>query len=372
MTLLAMERRLLTTLSEKVTELIQSSLTDSITSALASQISSNGNIQQPAARGIESMDSQSDLTNEPLENSRLLTVSPGYQRCTTSDLLNRPDKVVHILNGWKIKYSGVGVSVDNFIYRVETLTKETLEGNFTVLCKNASVLFEGKANEFYWRYHKAHGEVVWDAFCAALRQQFRPSRDDGDIEELIRNTKQKPNETFDCFYETISGLVDQLEVPWTPHKLVRVLKNNLRPEIRHELLNIEIRSVSELREICRRREDFLADIKRYSGYARGSLFKREVSELNKEQENMETEIESENEVDIEAFSLLCWNCRKEGHRYQDCVSERRIFCYGCGTANTYKPNCSKCSKNYKTGMSKSPFRQKASITVRSQATMTDK
>jgi len=37
---------------------------------------------------------------------------------------------------------------------------------------------------------------------------------------------------------------------------------------------------------------------------------------------METEIESENEVDIEAFSLLCWNCRKEGHRYQDCVFER--------------------------------------------------
>jgi len=41
-----------------------------------------------------------------------------------------------------------------------------------------------------------------------------------------------------------------------PHKLVRVLKNNLRPEIRHELLNIEIRSVSELREIFRRRKDF--------------------------------------------------------------------------------------------------------------------
>ncbi|KAH8357984.1 hypothetical protein KR084_006497, partial [Drosophila pseudotakahashii] len=168
----------------------------------------------------------------------------------------------------------------------------------------------------------------------------------------------------------ISVLVDQLDVPWTPHKLVRVLKNNLRPEIRHELLNIEIQSVSELREICRRREDFLADIKRYSGYARSSTFKREVSELNQDQEGIEG-IESENEVEIEAFSLLCWNCRKEGHRYQDCVSERRVFCYGCGAANTYKPNCSKCSKNYKPGMSKLPFRQKSSIAVRSQATMTD-
>jgi len=32
----------------------------------------------------------------------------------------------HILNGWKIKYSGGGVPVDDFIYRVEALTRETL------------------------------------------------------------------------------------------------------------------------------------------------------------------------------------------------------------------------------------------------------
>jgi len=200
-------------------------------------------------------------------------------RSASSDLFDRPDKVVHILNGWKIKYSGVGVSVDNFIYRVEALTRQTLNGNFNLLCRNISVLFEGKSNDFFWRYHKANGEILWERFCTALRLQFRQSRDDGDIEELIGNTKQKPNETFDSFYDTVSELVDQLEQPWTANKLVRVLRNNLRPEIRHEILNLDVRTVSELREICKRREAFLADVRRCSSYAKDTPFKREISEV---------------------------------------------------------------------------------------------
>jgi len=356
-------------------ELIQSSVSDIVTRVRATQSPEANNSQgeqssQQTIRDVNNRANASRGTDDNLRDVRMTSVSTASHQSSASDLLSRPDKVVHILNGWKIKYSGGGVPVDNFIYRVEALTRETLGNNFSVLCKNASVLFEGKANEFYWRYHKAHGEVRWDNFCSALRLQFRQNRDDGDIEELIRNTKQKPNETFDCFYDNISDLVDQLEQPWAPNKLVRVLKNNLRTEIRHELLNLDIKTVSDLRDICRRREVFLADAKRYQGYIRNTPFKRDVSEFAETSESLQ-ETESENEGDISALALSCWNCRKEGHRYQDCVTERRIFCYGCGAANTYKPSCGKCSKNSKPGTSRSLVKQKPSSAVRSQATMTD-
>ncbi|KAH8292928.1 hypothetical protein KR044_009166, partial [Drosophila immigrans] len=167
----------------------------------------------------------------------------------------------------------------------------------------------------------------------------------------------------------ISILIDQLERPWSPVKVVRIIKNNLRPEIRHEILNVEIRTVSELREICRRRETFLEDVKRSHGYAKATPFKREVSELVQLQDD--SEAESENDLDVEAVSLICWNCRKEGHRYQDCISDRRVFCYGCGAANTYKPSCNRCSKNSKPGTSKLQHKPKTSSASRSQATMTD-
>ncbi|KAH8403423.1 hypothetical protein KR215_004012, partial [Drosophila sulfurigaster] len=145
----------------------------------------------------------------------------------------------------------------------------------------------------------------------------------------------------------LSVLIDQLEVPWSTLKVVRVLKNNLRPEIRHELLNVDSH-----------------------GYVKRTPFRREVAEfVDCQTQSIESECESE--LDIEALSLVCWNCRKEGHRYQDCVSDRRVFCYGCGAANTYKPSCGKCSKNSKPGTSKSAYKPKTSSASRSQATMTD-
>lgn len=132
--------------------------------------------------------------------------TPQYSVGTaSSDLSQRPDKVVHILNAWKVKFSGVGVSVDNFIYRVEALTHQTLGGNYEVLCSNINVLFEGKETEFYWRYHKTVRHIRWDRLCDALRQQFRMERDDSDLEELIRSRKQKTSESFDSFFDQISS-----------------------------------------------------------------------------------------------------------------------------------------------------------------------
>jgi len=99
-----------------------------------------------------------------------------------SDLGQRPDKVGHIINGWKLRFNGHdGLSVDNFIYRVEALTHQTLEGNFSVLCSNASILFDGKAREFYWRYHKSSRSLGWISLCEALRKQFRDTRTDVDF-----------------------------------------------------------------------------------------------------------------------------------------------------------------------------------------------
>jgi len=54
---------------------------------------------------------------------------------------------------------------------------------------------------------------------------------------------------------------------------VRTLRNNLRPEIRHEILNVDISSVSHLREVCCIRETFLEDVKRSHRYAKTVPFK---------------------------------------------------------------------------------------------------
>lgn len=55
-------------------------------------------------------------------------------------------------------------------------------------------------------------------------------------------------------------------------------------------------------------------------------------------------------------SLICWNCKDLGHRYQDCEKEfQHVFCFGCGAPNIRKPNCLKCqsrlSGNFRSGVS---------------------
>lgn len=63
----------------------------------------------------------------------------------------RSDKVGHIIHNWKIRFSGDarGMSVDNFIYRIEALTHQTLNGNFDLLCRHISTLFNAKASDWF-------------------------------------------------------------------------------------------------------------------------------------------------------------------------------------------------------------------------------
>jgi len=147
------------------------------------------------------------------------------------------------------------------------------------MCRNISSLLDGKAKELFWRLYKSVKNINWNGLCAALRQQFRHDRDDGDIEELIRQRKQKKQETFDHFYDEICSLLDKMDTPLSNSKLVRILKNNLRPEILHDILNVDITCVSHLREVYRRRESFFDDVKRTHEYAKRMPFKRDITKI---------------------------------------------------------------------------------------------
>lgn len=69
--------------------------------------------------------------------------------------------------------------------------------------------------------------------------------------------------------------------------------------------------------------------------------------LAKQIDNEEKEFDTltiQNELCAIKQNIKCWNCEKDGHTYFDCMEHRRIFCYGCGAKDIYKPNCTKCAK----------------------------
>lgn len=375
----AQQAQLLSSLSDQISRLVQNNIESRISRLnLNGQSTSPIPVQPPPAQrtsprqmatlpaveertfremfGISLNNSQ---TQAPLNTSRSGPTPSSH----SSDLTSRPDKVLHIMSNWRIKFTGSlnGISVENFIYRIEALTYQTLQGDFDLLCRNVSSLFEGKAADWFWRYHRSVSSVSWNDLCRALRQQYSDSRSDIDIRELIRDRKQKPGESFDNFYESVVELTDRLKEPLSSGMLVEILRRNLIPEIQHEILNLKITSLQELRDICRKREFFMQDMKRKHGigYSKSSLVGKKVFGLDKVETDDDVEHSIEVNEQIAAIGLNCWNCHQPGHRYQECLANRTVFCYGCGTPDTYKPNCKICnSKNFRSSAQTSAQKQR--------------
>lgn len=270
--------------------------------------------------------------------------SPATQpRCSPTDSVIRLDRVSQIMGNWKLKFSGrSGMGVEDFLYRVEALTHQSLESNFAILTSNISTLLEGSASDWYWRYHKSVHTVTWNGLCDAMRTQFREERTDVSIRAEIHRRKQREGESFDEFYESVVLLADKLSVPLAEASLLESIRSNLLPEIQHELLYQDISSMAQLRRIIRTRESFFQTLRPVVRKPQPAP-RRLVHEVE-----VSTEVDSEEEdPELAAVNVSCWNCGKAGHRYQDCISERRVFCYGCGKADTYKPSCAQCnaSKN---------------------------
>ncbi|XP_073845260.1 uncharacterized protein [Musca autumnalis] len=263
----------------------------------------------------------------------------------------RPDKLTTVIRDWNIRFDGShnGMSVDEFLYRVKTLTKENLNNDFSQLCKNLPLLLTGKAQDWYWRYHKRVPQIEWDPFCAALKYQYKEFRSSFDIKEEIRNRKMKSNEIFESFYDSITSMLDRLEKSMEEEELIEILTRNLRPDIRHELLYVPIFSIAHLRKLVQMREALLSKDQFRKGMPPkivSNQCQRRVAEIEFDDSNSCT-AEDKNHligaVQQSSRPMKCWNCEELGHFREDCESEPNVFCYGCGQKNTYKPQCSKCA-----------------------------
>lgn len=278
--------------------------------------------------------------------------------------INNTAKITTTIQSWNIRFDGSskGLRCEEFLYRIQCLTEENFNGNFDYICANLHVLLTGKAKDWYWKYHKSVNRIEWDSFCSALKKQYRDYRTTYDIREELHNRKQKVNESFEVFFDAITDISDRLDVPLEDEDLIEIITRNLRPEIRHELLYVQIRSISHLKKLCLMREKLLNEdcFKRNIAYRMpGNIVSnKKVATIDSFRKNDEESLsfslppEEESNMEINAIAVApkavkCWNCDRDGHYWDMCVQERKVFCYGCGLKNVYKPQCVNCSKDSK-------------------------
>lgn len=298
--------------------------------------------------------------NSPVNSQTILNSSYGVVRT---------DKVTQIIQNWNLKFDGTptGLNVEEFLYRLRSLTKDYFNDDFSIICRNLHILLNGKARDWYWRYHRQVKTIEWSEFCEELRCQYREFKSSFDIREEVRNRKQKAGESFDQFYEAVSAITDRLPTPISEMELIEIIAHNIRPEIRQDLLYIPIYSIPHLRKLVQMRENFFSEEhvkKNFLSRNQNQYFPRRIAEISDSTESTTAEIEECSDFAVEAVQKQeivtnCWNCDEIGHHWEDCLQSRRIFCYGCGAKETYKPNCIKCatrkqnmSKNFRTGPQK--------------------
>lgn len=255
------------------------------------------------------------------------------------------DKVLNIIRNWRIKFTGHDnqMPVSEFIYRVNVLTSKTLGGNFQLLSDHAHCLFENKALDWYWRYHHRNYDIDWNSLTRELRNEYREDYSDFDILDDIRRRKQRYNETFDEYLDTITAMTDKLKSRISDGDLCEILLRNLKGDIRHELLHMDITSVSHLRKEVRKHEKFMKDLQASESKR---TTKARIAEMTAPENDMGGTVSTNSEVEVclVQHNIKCWNCGKIGHTYWDCMETRTVFCYGCGAKDIYRPTCTNCAK----------------------------
>ena len=337
---------------EKINRMIEANVTRILQNISIGPTNYNNN-DQPNNLQSSIHPSQAQRPNSNHNNPYLL--SPIANSNSNSSSVHA-DKITSVIQNWNIKFDGssTGLQVEEFLYRIKSLTKDTFNGDFSVICRNLHILLTGKARDWYWRYHKQVDAINWNDFCNALRCQYKSYKSSFDIREEIRNRKQKLGETFDSFFDSILSIMDHLPIPMSDAELIEILARNLRPEIRQDLLYVPIHSISHLRKLVQMRENFLSDetVQKNLHVTRSpnSAFGRKyISEINATEEvNLDLNVDTDCSIEAIHSSEIkskCWNCDEIGHHWENCLEKRSIFCYGCGTKNVYKPNCVKCAAN---------------------------
>lgn len=313
-------------------------------------------IEQTVTRVMTSLNVSLSQNAQPSSSPSNNPVVPITSRDTSAstDSSTRNRKTADIMQKWNLRFDGSteGLGVEEFIYRVKSLTDETLDSDFTAMCKHMHILFAGNARDWYWRYHKLVNRIVWSDICASLRQQYRDYRSAFMSKEMIRSRKQKPGESFASFHDAVASLIDKSSVQMDEEEIMEILKNNLLPETREKLLYQPVQSVGHLRRLVQMSENLTKEIScRTDSVAKNRPIanRRQVYTLEEACAEPDEEVNIEGEVAAirsNHSKIKCWNCEEVGHIWEDCLADRRIFCYGCGTPNVYKPQCPDCIRKF--------------------------
>lgn len=241
---------------------------------------------------------------------------------------------------WGLKFSGLPEeSVEGFIIEVE----EKRRCRFLTekeLFESAYDLFHGDA--LAW-FRAVRGNLkTWNELTTQLRESFQGPAYGRKLLEEIRNRVQGSDESVTIYFAKMKNLFLRLPNPLSESQKISIVERNLNPNFVKLLPLSFYTTIGELESICRKLEDAEIESKE-----RTPSISR-VTKLPLEPDLAYRPPRKEHRSPIVAplatrTSVICWNCRGEGHVSRQC--SKPFSCYGCGRPGVRRTNCSSCKDN---------------------------
>lgn len=244
-------------------------------------------------------------------------------------------------NKWGLKFSGdkKGISLSAFLERVEELRVARHVSKQTLL-ESGIDLFEGRAYQFYVAYRNEVSS--WDEFVTLLREEYlSPNYDEKLLEEIKKRT-QGSDESIGIYLAVMMGYFNRLINPVSEERKLQLIMRNIAPFYQSQLALVDVRSLSHLRELCRRLEARKEAVENFVAPSR-KVCSLEPDLAYVEVEDFEVSAVS-SRPSTSGNSIVCYRCRQPGHRAVGCNLPKSKFCYRCKKDGYTVRTCPDCSK----------------------------
>lgn len=263
------------------------------------------------------------------------------------------------MHRWNVLFTGdgTGLYIDEFLKRVEYIA---IAQNYTFseVARNMYMFLKGLAASWYFQWVPKNPNASWTSMKKSMQDHFRTAETDCDLDHQLMNRVQRPNETFDQFYNAMAELNCRMQNGRSDRDLIEIIKGNVNSKLSIFVHSSMTTSLPEFLKQCRRAQK---NVKKIESQRRNSYQPR-VNEIDIVNEAMGP-VEEE-EVHVEAITgqpgratrepsdhsqLTCFDCKGIGHIAVNCMQKsNRIFCYRCGLDDYVVSNCPKCKeKNWK-------------------------
>lgn len=278
---------------------------------------------------------------------------------------NRRRKNVPV-NQWKITFSGdgYGLHLYDFLSQVEIYKRSEQISNAEIMY-SIIFLLSGRARLWYQSTYRSFRS--WEELVDGLKREFLPANYDFVLFAEILNRVQKNNESFAEYITHMQALFNCLAIPLSEQHKMFIVQKNLLPRYAVGVAPLDLRSLRELSDVCRRIDNASASNNKHmfnlpfqQPFHRSDRYPNRTQNIHViDEPELENDIanpceiyalqknQSRNPVTSKtsSASTKCWNCDRQGHIFRDCGQPRTaMFCFYCGARDVTVKNC-KCAEN---------------------------